>query len=113
MGEGRGDNGEVAALRVGEAAAGTLEEDVAAERTLTRAREASGVEGVGIVGVVRPPEQPRVRIELMTDALQASWEVCWKILRGGATAAANVEHRMWGALLVRCWVWELLDEWRP
>jgi len=45
------------------------------------------------VKVVGDAFEARVRIELMTDALQA-----------------NVEDIMWGALMVRSWVWELLGE---
>ena len=96
LGEGRGDNGEVAAFLVGEAAAGMLVVDVAAERASMRG--ASGVVSVGMAGVVRPLEHPRVRMEVMTDVLQASGEVCLKMLRGGATATANVQDRMWGGV---------------
>ena len=87
LGDVRGDNGEdVAALREGEAAAGMLEGDVATERASMRAREASGVDGVEMDCVVRPLEHPRVRFELMMAAMQASQEVCWNMLKGGAMA---------------------------
>ena len=76
LGDSCGDNGEAAALRGGEAVAGRAGGDEAAERAAMRARQASGVDGIGMFCVVRPLEHPRVRSEFMMAALQASAEVC-------------------------------------
>ena len=101
LGDSRGDNGEVAALRGGEAVAERSAGDVAMERAAMRARQASGVDGMGMDCVVRPLEHPRVRSELMMAALQASKEVCWNMLKEGPAAHAKEEERSGGALLVR------------